>query len=147
MDFQEAAFKSKVQGAIDQLKKVLEEERRPVLAEETHHEYADKFGLADFLSNTSIAAQFNCLEALGVDEAKLRTLHELAREGTVTLRLTAEETCSFVRSEKRELDSGSKHVTTGVLGKKESKVVTVLTEHVWLRGVKYELSAATRARA
>ena len=145
--YNEHGFREKVQRTLGTLKKILDESRHPLMASEVHHQYADKFALADFLTNSSLAAQVNCLESLGLDEAKLRTLQEAAAKGTtVTLRLTAEETCSFLRSEKREIDAGSKHVTTGVMGKKESKVVTVLTEYTWRRGVSYEISALLRPR-
>ena len=145
--FDAASFRSKVQGTLTTLTAILDESRRPLIAEDVHHAYSDKFALADFLANTSLAATFQCLEALGLEEPKLRELHAAAATSTITLRLAAEETCSFERSAKLELDSGQRKVVeTGVFGAKESKVVTVLTEHVWRRGVAYELSASLHLR-
>ena len=134
-------FKSKVKRTVASLNNVLGSLRTACVADECHHEYADKYALADFLTNCSLAATINSLAALGLDEHKLRTLHDAAQHGTVTLRLTADETCSFVRSTKREIEADTKRVETGWLGNHESKVVTVLTEHLWRRGVSYEIVA------
>ena len=65
---------------------------------EVAHGYEDKYGLAEFLTNTALAGQLNALEAVGLTEARLAGLAGWVREGgSVTLRLRAEERCKFER--------------------------------------------------
>ena len=97
--------------------------------------------MADVLVNTSIGAQLNVLEALGLNGKSLRTVREWATTRNVTLRLKAEERCEFDREEKHEEESATKHVRDYGVGSITDKVVTTVTEYFWRFECVYEVSA------
>lgn len=84
---------------------ILDAERHPVLAADEQHEYADKFALAEFLTNTSVAAQMNALTALGLQPDQFKTVSEwvLQKKQNVTLRFLAEDGCTFLKEEDVEV--------------------------------------------
>lgn len=82
------------------MKTILDRTRNPQLAhQDEDHTYDDKYTLAEMLVNTSIAAKLNILEQLGLSRDKLqRALAWVYHEKqSVTLRLEAEDTCSFLK--------------------------------------------------
>ncbi len=88
------------------------------------------------------------LEAAGLQGRSLRRLQGWTGEGrSSTLRLKAEERCAFVREEKREEDSKTKHVTSwtgpGVAGgalTRTDKTVTTIVDYFWTFSVDWTLS-------
>ena len=109
--YDEGHFRGQVDRALTTLKQALHTTRHPTYAEDTDHTYDDKFGLVEFLTNVSLAAQFACLESIGLDAGKLAQLQALAHAGKqCTLRLTATERCTFLREVSRDVDSASKVV-------------------------------------
>ena len=68
---------------------------------DVHHTYGDKYNLAEWLTNLSLAAELNCLDMLGLEQTRLATLRGWAATQNVTLRLQSEERCSFSREEER----------------------------------------------
>eukprot|EP00959_Pyramimonas_sp_CCMP1952_P229638 4801262-Pyramimonas_sp.AAC.1 len=44
--------------------------------ESVQHTYSDKFGLAEFLTNISLAAQINCFQMMGIEGANLYRMHD-----------------------------------------------------------------------
>lgn len=54
---------------------ILENTRNPQYASEVQHEYEDKYLLAEFLANASIACHFSILEHLGVTGKPLEQVH------------------------------------------------------------------------
>jgi hypothetical protein len=107
----------------------------------SQHSYDDKYLLAEVLVNTSLGAQLNILEALGLNGRSFRTVREWAKTKNVTLRLKAEERCSFDREVKREEESATKHVRDYGIGSITDKVVTTITEYYWKFELVYELVA------
>jgi hypothetical protein len=82
------------------------------------------------------------LDALGVTEQRLSQLIETAKDRSVTLRLSAEESCKFVKTTVREVESATSHVTTwSGGGSRKDVLVTKVTEHFWNFTGKYELTA------
>lgn len=61
MSFNEAAFKARLNTALKEVKKILDNARHPVIAEKREHGYDDKYLLASWAVNTSIASQLNVL--------------------------------------------------------------------------------------
>jgi hypothetical protein len=59
----------------------------------------------------------------------------------VTLRLSSEEKCEYLREVTRNVESDTKLVTKGVFGKSETYSVTKVTEYFWSFTVSWELSA------
>ena len=138
----EGQFRSQVGKALETVKTVLENTKRPVLAEGVTHRYEDKYLLAEFLTKTALGSALGVLEALGLDEKGLGVLAEWAGSRSVTLRLRAEEKCVFDRMEKREVESATKYVREYVGGfKRTDKVVTTITEWFWKFSVAWEVFA------
>lgn len=138
--FNEAAFKQKVANALNQVRTIVKNDRSPQIAEDVGHRYEDKYLLAEYLTNTSLASLLNCFESLGLTSKKLDKLAEWGSSRSVTLRLKAEETCTFLREVTREEESKQVHVTKIMGGlTAKSKVITKITEWFWNFEVKYEL--------
>jgi len=91
--------------------------------------------LVDFLTNTSLAAQLTCMELLGLDMKSLQQLKQWSASRTITLRLKAEERCTFDREITKDVESATKHVTEvrGFGGKLNitDKEITKVTEYFW----------------
>ena len=140
-----ADMEARVQRSLQEVKKVLDATRSPRLATEVHHEYTDKFLLAEFVTGAACAGQLLCLEALGLTAEGLAKLAEVGRKRTVTLSLRSVETCAFEKKTTREVEDATKHVTevAGLTGttKITDKVVRTVTEYFWNVGVSYELFA------
>uniref|UniRef100_A0A7S4MII2 Uncharacterized protein n=1 Tax=Odontella aurita TaxID=265563 RepID=A0A7S4MII2_9STRA len=154
--FNEERFKSQVDSALAVVTTILDTTRNPRHAADEDHEYSDKYGLADFLTNTGIAAALTVLEGLGLDASKLQELQKTAAtdKRTVTLRFEAEETCEFVQEKVVDVESKHEFVTVveetkkkgGILAKEKKKttkhkVVTKVTEYHWLVGLNYVVYA------
>merc|ERR1712137_571668 len=144
--FNEMQFQSQLDSALQAVRKILDNTRSPEAPSEVSHCYTDKYLLAEFIGNTTFAGQLNCLEALGIDRDSLDDLRNWAKKRTVTLRLHAEERCTFDRKVEREEESKTQHVTEvkraiGPSTKVTHKTVTKITEYFWKFEVDYELFA------
>lgn len=144
-----------VEKALAKVKTILDTTRQPQLAhEDEEHKYDDKYALAEFLVNTGIAAKLNALERLGLDAEKLQQVVSWVYEEkqSVTLRLEAEDTCSFLKenivsvrsNEEREVETTVQRSSFLGMGserteKISTKVVTKVKEHHWKVGVKHRL--------
>ena len=141
----DAVFRSKVSESLVEVKKILDVTRKPSFAPDVQHQYEDKYLLAEMLVNVGVAAQMNCLEALGLKGEDTAKLLEWAASRSVTLRFATEEKCEFVKKVERKEDSKTEHVTkTKVLGftaTSSSKVVTTITEWIWRISASFELFA------
>ena len=90
--------------------------------------YDDKYGLAEFLANTAIAAGHECLAQLGLTAAGMQQLVLWGQSRSVTLRFDASETCSYLREQSRKVESSSVVHESTLFGKSSSKVVTTVRE-------------------
>ena len=114
-------FTTTVDNALKTVATILETERHPVLAADEPHEYADKYALAEYLTNTALASQMNTLKALGLQPSQLKTLSEwvLQKKQSITLRFAAEDTCCFLKEE---------DVNVQYPGRSSHEVITTTTE-------------------
>jgi len=94
--FNETVFRSDVKKALKSVEKILEADRRPLLAEDVHHQYENKYELANHMTNLAIVAQMNALERLGLSPEIIR---ELEANKTTTLRFEASESCEFLNEQ------------------------------------------------
>jgi hypothetical protein len=145
-DFDEIKFRDQVGKALVKVKLVLDNFRNPTVAADAPHSYDDKFGLAEFLVNSTIASNFQSLESLGLDKKGLQQLKEWAKTRSVTLRFQSTETCEFDREEKRKVESATQYETTyknsdGRESKWTDKTVTTIIEFFWKLKISYELIA------
>eukprot|EP01061_Rhynchopus_euleeides_P028824 TRINITY_DN469_c0_g2_i2.p1 TRINITY_DN469_c0_g2~~TRINITY_DN469_c0_g2_i2.p1 ORF type:complete len:1016 (+),score=383.73 TRINITY_DN469_c0_g2_i2:83-3130(+) len=128
-------MQEKFERSISHVKKVLAVERNPQMATDVHHEYYDKYRLAEFVTMAACAGQLMCLETLGLTKDSLVKLAQQSRRQTVTLAFTSDETCSFDRVVSREVEAPTSLVTdiqrtTGNTTIK-TKTVTTVTEYFW----------------
>uniref|UniRef100_A0A6B2KXG2 Uncharacterized protein n=1 Tax=Arcella intermedia TaxID=1963864 RepID=A0A6B2KXG2_9EUKA len=144
-NFDEERFKRQVNAALVKIKTILDNNRQPTYPADVPHKYDDKYHLADFITNTAIAAQLNCLEALGLDEKKLRILLKwVTQKRSVTIRLSGVENCDFARETTRKVTSPVERVTEikGIINATiTDKTVTTVTEYFWNFDAQYELWA------
>lgn len=142
--FEESRFQRQVDAALDKVRTILHTSREPNYPDKVFHNYDDKYMLVDFLTNTALAAEVNCLELIGVDSKALQTLRGWSKERSVTLRMKGEEHCVFDREKERKIESPELVVETkGVFGKGSvsEKVVTTVTDYFWKFDSQFELSA------
>jgi len=145
--YDEGHFRGRVDRALTTLKQALHTTRHPTYAEDTDHTYDDKFLWPHRVPH--LAAQFACLESIGLDAPKLAQLQAWAHAGKqCTLRLTATERCTFLREASRDVESASKVVHDSKLfGKSETKVVTRIDEFFWRFELAWELTVFAGAVA
>ncbi len=144
--YQESEFRARVDAALRRIRTVLDNTRNPQYPADVPHRYDDKYLLAEFLTRVSVAAVLQSLDSVGLTAQKLAQLREWARSRSVTLRLTAQEDCKFLREETRKVESAHEIVTEvkGFLGgtkTRSEKVVTTITEYIWRFDFAYELAA------
>lgn len=138
-------FERQMEKALERARIVLEEARRPCFASGVHHQYQDKFALANSMTNAALASHANCLALLGVSAEQLTQMCDWGKASAVSLRFRADESCTFLREETRDVEDPTKKVVEGRLGgltaNFSSKTVTTVTEYFWNFEVSYELMA------
>mmetsp|Transcript_43764 Transcript_43764/g.103411 ORF Transcript_43764/g.103411 Transcript_43764/m.103411 type:complete len:974 (+) Transcript_43764:105-3026(+) len=144
--FDMAVFEARLKEALKQVELVLHAEKHPNSAAEVHHKYDDKYLLVECMTNSAVASQLNCLAAIGVTKPMVTMMKEWSRTHAVSLRFRAEERCSFIKEETREVENPTKHVeelsVAGVVKSTfTSKSVTTVTEYFWKFEVSYVLIA------
>ena len=139
-DFEDAKFKSKLDRAMKKVRTVLDLNKHPKYPEDVPHEYNDKYLLAEFLTNGSIASHLNVLECLGLKAQDIPTIIGWSKDRSVSLRFAATERCEFLREETRE-ESSATLETSFLWTTKKEKVITKITEYIWKFDVEYELFA------
>eukprot|EP01124_Arcella_intermedia_P006206 TRINITY_DN13647_c0_g1_i7.p1 TRINITY_DN13647_c0_g1~~TRINITY_DN13647_c0_g1_i7.p1 ORF type:complete len:132 (+),score=27.76 TRINITY_DN13647_c0_g1_i7:59-454(+) len=122
-------FKGKVGKALEEVRRILEVERCPLVPGEVEHTYEDKYLLAELLVRTALAAQGNALEAVGMTEEAMQTLGRAAREEkkAVTIRFQANLSCTFLSSQQKTTEQRSHTQTTSLMSIQEitKKTTTV----------------------
>ena len=144
--FNESRFLQRVDSALVRIKTILDNTRSPRIASDVAHSYDDKYGLAEFLTNTTIASLLNALENINCDAKKIRQMKNWCTSGkSVTLRLQSTEECTFNRKEERKVESASQNVTEikSIIGKATitDKVVTTVRDYFWDYSITYEIIA------
>ncbi|MBK9034903.1 MAG: hypothetical protein IPL61_27175 [Myxococcales bacterium] len=149
--YDEHDFKTRVDAALRQIRTVLDNTRHPQYPADVPHRYDDKYLLAEFVTRVAAAAALQCLEVVGLTAAQVVELATWAKTRSVTIRLTAQEDCRYLREVTRKVESPEERVTEvrGILGKTKvtEKVVTTVIEHFWSFDFKYELVAFQGAAA
>jgi hypothetical protein len=134
-----------VDAALERVKTILEVNRKPNYPAELQHQYQDKYGLAVFLTNTSISAVINVLELLGLNSSKLTQLKGWSDSRSITLRFVARENCTFIKEVTKRIDADTEHhtdISGGLLGeirKIISKNTITIKEYHWQFSMEYEL--------
>ncbi|CAK9097189.1 unnamed protein product [Durusdinium trenchii] len=89
---------------MEQVKLILESEKCAQLPSSEHHSYEDKFSLVERATLLTLASQVNVLSSLGLTKEKLRQAKGWAEASQVSIRFRAEERCSYLREETREVE-------------------------------------------
>eukprot|EP01127_Copromyxa_protea_P015092 TRINITY_DN4293_c1_g3_i2.p1 TRINITY_DN4293_c1_g3~~TRINITY_DN4293_c1_g3_i2.p1 ORF type:complete len:737 (-),score=132.91 TRINITY_DN4293_c1_g3_i2:2114-4183(-) len=84
------------------VRRILDTTRHPKYAADVDHHYDDKYALVEFLTNITLAANFNCFTFLGVHD--LTPLKDWAEKRSVSLRFVSEERCQFIKKTKRKAE-------------------------------------------
>lgn len=138
-------FETRIDAALRRIRTVLDNTRHPQYPADVPHRYDDKYLLAEFVTRVATAAALQCLEVVGLTAAQVAQLAEWSKARAVTIRLTAQEDCKFVREATRKVESAEERVTEvrGILGKttRTEKVVTTVVEYFWSFEFKYQLVA------
>eukprot|EP01094_Clydonella_sp_ATCC50884_P007981 TRINITY_DN1724_c0_g1_i1.p1 TRINITY_DN1724_c0_g1~~TRINITY_DN1724_c0_g1_i1.p1 ORF type:complete len:931 (+),score=378.48 TRINITY_DN1724_c0_g1_i1:35-2794(+) len=141
----EVEFRGKVDEALKSVRKILDNTRHPELATAVQHEYDDKYILAEFVVNSTLASLLNVLDALGLSDEHARQLKAWSATRAVSLALDTSFTCVFDREETRKEESKTQHEREhkGTFGsfKVTDKVVTTIHEYYWKVHTKYALFA------
>ncbi len=142
--YDEQQFKAKIDAALERIRTLLENTRNPQYAADVPHAYDDKYLLAEFVTQVSVAALLQCLEVVGLTPEGCAKLREWAGTRAVTLRLEAQEDCRFLREEVRTIESPELVTEArGFFGKDKitSKVVTKVTDYFWSFDFSYAITA------
>ncbi|KAJ3171598.1 hypothetical protein HDU88_007678 [Geranomyces variabilis] len=158
-----------LQEALTRIRLILDSTRNPVRPSDVPHHYADKYHLADFLTNAAFNAHLTCLAFLGWNEEAWQLVRDWAaappdsRTG-VLLRFESEEVCEFVRADEHLIespsvdisvqvasvrtgeaaaDAGSDPSVDDVAARVQHKVVTRVKHYVYLVRVRYRLSLSS----
>ena len=143
--FDEQAFTTRIDAALRQIRTVLDNTRNPQYPADVPHRYDDKYLLAEFVTRVATAALVQSLEVIGLTAAQVEQLRAWAATRSVTIRLTAQENCTFLRETTRKIESADTHVVEvrGILGKttRTEKVVTTVVEYFWGFDFEYAIVA------
>lgn len=144
-----------VDEALKQVQAILGTTKNPRFAADEDHTYEDKYALAEFVTNSSIAAILHILDRLGLDAVKLQTVLKWVVEDkkTVTLSFRAEDRCAYhketevehivspdVNIETTETttqdDSSPSQTTT----RTAARVVKIIKQHHWNININYAIA-------
>eukprot|EP01063_Lacrimia_lanifica_P010589 TRINITY_DN17327_c0_g2_i1.p1 TRINITY_DN17327_c0_g2~~TRINITY_DN17327_c0_g2_i1.p1 ORF type:complete len:869 (+),score=301.22 TRINITY_DN17327_c0_g2_i1:62-2608(+) len=142
-----SAWQARVERSMTAVRKVLSTTRSPRLAEDVHHEYGDKFLLAQAMTEQAVTLLVQALLQMGAGGADVAALCEAAQTRTVTLRFAAPSQKAVLKKKVvREEASKVKHVTEvkgGLLGDRKVTDTTLrtITEWLWDCQAEYEIRA------
>lgn len=134
MEFSENRFQEQIAQALERIKLILENDRKPQQANEIKHSYNDKYALADFITNSAIASTIEIFQLLGLTKEKLiEAIKWVQKEQkSVTMSFTNETKCTFTKKKSRKIES-STQTKTKINNKVKltDKVVTKVTDYFW----------------
>jgi len=119
-------------------------------AHEISHQYSDKYLLAEYLVNTSIAQVLNDAMLWTRFKEHLPTILSWSCDRSVSLRFHCKHTCVFVKEVEREVEDDTKYetewkgnstVSSIYSGKVTSKVIKTVREFIYKFQVSYQLIA------
>ncbi|MDP2343551.1 MAG: hypothetical protein Q8O67_21510 [Deltaproteobacteria bacterium] len=143
--YNETRLRTDVDRALKSIRTVLDNTKNPQSPAEVPHRYDDKYLLAELLTRTAGAAVLQGLHGLGLSGDTRMQMVAWARQRSVTLRLSAMETCTFLREESRKVESAhhviEKKTLFGGTEQVTEKIVSTVKEYFWSFDVTWELVA------
>ncbi|KAG7346198.1 hypothetical protein IV203_005266 [Nitzschia inconspicua] len=146
--FNQVFFENRVSNALKEVDRILNLDRNPRLAGDVSHEYADKYALANTLTNTAIIAQMNVLDRLGLTNDILKKIDFTK---ATTLRFQAFDSCEFIKEQVVDVPVSTAFQTTeettttgsfpgNTKNSTVQEVVNRVKEFHWKVDVKWEIS-------
>mmetsp|Transcript_12322 Transcript_12322/g.35733 ORF Transcript_12322/g.35733 Transcript_12322/m.35733 type:complete len:982 (+) Transcript_12322:89-3034(+) len=113
-EFDESVFRKDVAMAVKTVKRVMDVDRNPNLAESVDHTYENKFDMSEQLTNTSIIAAVNILQEFGLTSDILIAAADNGNKSktATTLRFQSKQSSEFLKEENVEIDTGKTYTTT-----------------------------------
>ena len=143
--FDEPSFLTRVNFALIKVKHILDGHKKPVYASEIPHTFADKYELAEMMTNIALSSVIQTILTLGMSVDQMRKVISWAANRSVSLQLRASETCSFARQAQRDVVPAKSKESRGCLSGMEaawsSKILTTVTEYVWKFDANYDILA------
>jgi hypothetical protein len=136
-------FLMRVDSAMAEVRRLLDQQRTPELPAQIDHTYSDKFQLVEFLVRAAIRSFFETFVASGLQQLDVPKLLDGASKRSLTLRFSAVEHCEYVRKVTSQVSSQASSSARSIFGLSESYTVRDIEEHVWLFRVSYVLSAVS----
>jgi hypothetical protein len=135
-------FRKLVNVCLEHTQKVLLNEKQLTTIDKVPHKYTDKYLITDYLGVTAIVCYLNCLSELGLSPENLSLLVSWSQSVNVTLRLEVNKSCIFVKEIKREVVNPTRYQIEEVgFSLTNSKVITTVTEYLYVFSARYELVA------
>lgn len=138
-----------MKDALLSVEKILKADRRPLLAEEVHHKYENKYELAHIMSNLAIVAQMNALELLGLTPEIIRQVGDTK---TTTLRFEQVNLVNFHKEETVDVEDAnstesvsklSTSIGSSIFSFNSSsihKVIKKVKEYHWIVNTRLEIA-------
>eukprot|EP01032_Pedospumella_encystans_P022376 gene22376-25352_t len=144
--YDEAHMRSKIDACLQKVRMVADKDRASQIhaADQVPHQYADKFLLADTITNTMCASLVHCLSLIGLSRETLESLKSWGAEKTVTLSFRYSRKTTLLREQEREVESPTcvKEISEAS-GTSTITVVTKVKEYVFLEEQTHQLVSFT----
>ena len=135
-------FRQRVEKCLEKTRLLLHKEKHLDIPGDVAHQYADKYLVADYLTNTAISCFSTTLLRLGLSEANLTKLVSWACSQDVSLRFELSERCVFLKETKRDVASATRNeVKVTGFAMITGRQVTTVTENWYTFTAQYELVA------
>lgn len=154
-----ANFPNKISICLQRIQSILKNQKDAVQltydlksADSIHHQYDDKYYLAELLTNMTAASLLNTLNIIGFRNEDIGKLLQWSKnEGSssqINLQFEITTSCTFVREYKFDIQSNQRveterSVASVVIDKITSRVVTTVTEYEYLYSLNYTIRAFT----
>ena len=144
--YDEALMRSRIEACLQKVRMVADKDRASQIhaADQVPHQYADKFLLADTITNTMCASLVHCLSLIGLSRENLKPLKSWGAEKTVTLSFRVTRKTTLLREQEREVESPTRvQETSEASGTSTITVLKKVKEYVFLEEQTHQLVAFT----
>ena len=140
--YEEWIFRGKVEACLEETRKIITTSKRLTTPNLVEHTYVEKYLVSNYLGRSAIACYLDCLSVLGLSASDLSLLVSRAQSCDVFLRFSANETCDFLKTAKRDVVHPTRHETDiSSFTLITSKQITTVTEYYFKFKAQYKLTA------
>jgi hypothetical protein len=138
-------MQQRIEASLRQAALVLNSNREAVLwpANAVHHQYNDKYLLADNLTNTAHVCYLNSFEEIGLSSAKVAVIKAWSSRRSVSIRFERKQRCHFVREIEMDVENPNRAQIDCLDGLLRStiNVITKVKEYTYEVEESYKLVA------